>query len=52
MPELGPYATEVLSAYAVSLILLAALIARSWQRFRAARARLAAVEAAKEAAHG
>lgn len=30
MPDLGRYATEVLSAYAVSLLLLAGLVALSW----------------------
>lgn len=45
MPDLGPYAVEVLSAYAVSLLLLIGLIWRSWRRFVAARAALNAVEA-------
>lgn len=45
MPELGKYAVEVLSAYAVSLVLLAGLVWISWRRHRAARARLDAVEA-------
>ncbi|MFT6676792.1 MAG: heme exporter protein D [Sulfitobacter sp.] len=45
MPELGKYAAEVLSAYAVSLVLLGALIALSLRRSRAARAALKAAEA-------
>lgn len=44
MPELGKYAAEVLSAYAVSLILLAVLVAVSLRRGRAARIALDAVE--------
>ncbi len=32
MPELGKYAEAVLSSYAVSLVLLAALVALSWRR--------------------
>ena len=37
MPDLGPYAAEVLLAYAVTLVLLAALVWLSWRRHRAAR---------------
>ena len=44
MPDLGKYAVEVLSAYAVSLVLLAALIALTLRRGRAARAALREVE--------
>ncbi len=39
IPDLGRYATEVLSAYAVSLVLLAlitALSVRRWRRLKAA----------------
>lgn len=32
MPELGKYAEAVLSSYAVSLVLLVALVALSWRR--------------------
>lgn len=44
MPELGKYATEVLSAYAVSLLLLAVLVLWTLRRGRAARATLEAAE--------
>ena len=38
MPDLGPYAVEVLSAYAVTLLLLVALIAASiWKARRVLR---------------
>ncbi len=40
MPELGKYAFEVLSAYGVSLLLLAALLGLSIARDRRARADL------------
>jgi heme exporter protein D len=45
MPDLGKYAVEVISAYAVSLVLLAALIGLTLRRGRAARAALAEAEA-------
>lgn len=45
MPELGKYAVEVLSAYAISLGMLAVLVILSLRRGRAARAALEAVEA-------
>ena len=32
MPELGKYATEVMSAYGISLVLIVAIIAQSWLR--------------------
>ena len=32
MPDLGKYAEAVLSSYAVSLVLLIALVAFSWRR--------------------
>lgn len=32
IPDLGKYADAVLSAYAVSLVLLAALVILSWRR--------------------
>ena len=45
MPDLGKYAVEVLSAYAASLLLLAALILLTLRRGRAARAELQQIEA-------
>ena len=45
MPDLGKYAGTVLSAYAISLILLAAIIGLSLWRARRVRARLKAAEA-------
>ena len=44
MPDLGKYADAVLSAYAVSLVLLAALVALTLWRDRRARRALEAVE--------
>ncbi len=44
IPDLGKYAVEVLSAYAVSIALLVALVWRTLQRGRAARANLQDVE--------
>ena len=45
MPELGKYAVEVLSAYAVSLVILAGLVLLTLRRGRAARTALARAEA-------
>ena len=45
MPELGKYASEVISAYAVSLVLLAVLVAVTLWRGRAARRALEETEA-------
>jgi len=45
MPELGKYASEVMSAYAVSLLLLAALVGLTLWRGRAARRALEETEA-------
>ena len=45
MPELGKYASEVLSAYGVSLLLLAILLALTLRRGRRARAALKQIEA-------
>jgi heme exporter protein D len=45
MPDLGKYAVEVLSAYGVSLVLLAVLLWMTLRRGKAARAELAQVEA-------
>lgn len=44
MPDLGKYASTVLSAYAISLILLAAIIGLSWWQSRRAMTRLTAAE--------
>ena len=45
MPDLGAYAVEVLSAYAVSLGLLVALVVLSVIRSRQVKRRLAEAEA-------
>ena len=44
MPDLGKYATEVLSAYGVSLLLIAGLLLLTLRRGKAARAALRHVE--------
>ena len=44
MPELGKYATEVLAAYGVSLLLLAALLLLTLRRGRRVRAELERIE--------
>ena len=44
MPDLGKYATEVLAAYGVSLILLAAIVWASVRRYARVKADLAKVE--------
>ncbi len=44
MPDLGPYATEVLLAYAVSLGLMAALVLWVWVRGRRIKSELARLE--------
>lgn len=49
MPDLGRYAAEVLSAYAVSLGLLAVLIAVTLRRNKAVRDALKQIEARREA---
>ncbi|NYS23685.1 heme exporter protein CcmD [Rhodobacteraceae bacterium 2376] len=48
IPELGRYATEVLSAYVVSLALLGGIVAWYWLRARAARSQLDQVEQRQE----
>jgi heme exporter protein D len=50
MPDLGDYAVEVLSAYAVTLVLLVALIAISVLRARKIRASLAKIDAQRQGA--
>ena len=49
MIDLGKYATTVLSAYAVSLALLAFIIVASYIRNARARARLAEIESRRDA---
>ena len=44
MPDLGKYADAVLSAYAVSIVLLVAIVALSLWRGRRVRAQMIAVE--------
>jgi heme exporter protein D len=44
MPDLGRYAVEVLSAYAVSIALLVIIVGASWRRYLRVRAALAEVE--------
>ena len=44
MPDLGAYAVEVLSAYAVSLVLLVALVVLSVVRGKQVKRRLAEAE--------
>jgi heme exporter protein D len=44
IPELGKYAGAVLSAYGVSIVLLAAIVGLSWRRAVRVRARLKQVE--------
>ncbi|MFG5380325.1 heme exporter protein CcmD [Yoonia sp. R2-816] len=44
MPDLGQYAVEVLSAYAVSVALLLAIVVLSWRRYVRVRAALERVE--------
>lgn len=51
MPDLGKYATEVLSAYGATLLLLAALVLLSLRRGRRARAALKQAEQ-ETARHG
>ncbi len=48
MPDLGKYAVEVLSAYAVSLSLLALLIGTTLHRSRSVRRALKQVEARRD----
>ncbi len=52
MPELGKYATVVLSSYAAGLVLLGVLVALSLWRAGRVRAQLRVVEARQERAHG
>lgn len=47
MPELGKYATEVLSSYVVSLVLIVVFVALSLRRSRRVKRELDAVEGRK-----
>lgn len=44
MPDLGSYAFEVISAYIVSIVLLAVIVALSWRRYIRVRAALEEIE--------
>jgi heme exporter protein D len=44
VPDLGDYRIEVLSAYGVSILLLAGIVWLSWRRYVKVRAALEAVE--------
>jgi heme exporter protein D len=44
MPDLGKYAEAVLSAYAVSIVLLVALVVLSWRRAVRVRREMDALE--------
>ncbi len=51
MPDLGRYAVEVLSAYAVSILLLAGLAWWSWWRWRRVRAEMERIEGDRRGSH-
>ncbi len=44
MPDLGSYAVEVISAYVVSIVLLAAIVGLSWRRYVRVRTALDEIE--------
>lgn len=44
MPELGKYSAEVLSAYGVTLVLLAGIVLLSWLQSRRAKRELSKLE--------
>ena len=48
MPDLGPYATAVISSYAVTIGLLALLVWWSFRQAARARARLEQIEGRKD----
>lgn len=48
MPDLGAYATEVLTAYGVSLVLLGGIVALTIWRGRRVRRQLAQFEARRD----
>lgn len=52
IPDLGKYAATVIGAYAVTLALLALLVAASWRRAVRTRAELARLESARRAHNG
>lgn len=52
MPELGKYAAEVLSAYAVAFLLIGGLIAVTLVQGARARRELADIEKRKEQSNG
>ena len=45
MPDLGKYAAEVLSAYALTILLIAGLVAATWLRSRRMKRALDQAEA-------
>ena len=45
MPELGNYAAEVLTAYGLTLLLVAGLVGATWARSRRVKRTLVAAEA-------
>lgn len=51
IPDLGKYAATVLGAYAVTLVLLAVLVATSWRRAITTRRRLERLEAERRRSH-
>lgn len=48
MPELGKYAGAVIGSWAVTLALIAVLVALTWVQSRKARAALDAIEARRK----
>ena len=52
MPELGKYAVEVLSAYAVTILLMVVLLAASLRQSAKTKAALRDVEEARQARKG
>ncbi|MCB1358906.1 MAG: heme exporter protein CcmD [Maritimibacter sp.] len=51
MPELGKYAGAVLGSWAITLALLAVLIALTWARARSAKRKHDEIEARRHAAN-
>lgn len=48
MPDLGRYAFEVLASYAVTLLLLGALVLLSWRAHRRAKAEMERAERGRD----
>ncbi len=48
MPELGKYTTEILSAYAATIVLLLGLVGLTWRQSRRVRRLLDAAEKRKD----